>query len=573
MPGRLAFNFARSNSNSSPQSSSSSSINNVADSDKSSVVTGVKLLQTESISPARQQAPRPAFTMDGLFHPHKDKIGDKDRDSRKDKRRSLIGRSSSGSKSKERNDGRSSSMAASRPLNLEVIIESPPLVLQGTVNTSSGALLSGRLKLNVVDPAGHAKLVKLTLRLRALITAKKPVSKDCPDCTTRTDVLKDWNFVGEPRTFSKDDDNQFPFSFLFPGHLPATTLAHLAHLQYDLSVRGVMSSGEVIHMTKDLKLQRAIAPGPDKTSVRIFPPTNLTGKVILPPVIHPIGTFPVQMTLSGVVEKKNDAQTRWRLRKLMWRIEEHEKVVTPACPKHAHKIGGESKGVQHVNTRIVGNDELRGGWKTDFDTMGGEIYMEFDANVAPAKNPLCDVDSPAGLEVTHNLVIELIVAEEFCPNYNTRQITPTGAARVLRMQFRTVVTDRMGLGVAWDEEMPPVYEDVPASPPGYRMGQGGSEMRDYEGEPIEYTELERLETPAGQPPTYIERTEEDDASVARQHEGWIDESSASAASRPSGPRFTVDDFLGAEPPQYAIRPREERVEEEPAEDVEVGQAA
>ena len=46
-------------------------------------------------------------------------------------------------------------------------------------------------------------------------------------------------------------------------------------------------------------------------------------------------------------------------------------------------------------------------------------------------------------------------------------MTPTGAARVLRMQFNLNVTERCGLGISWDEEMPPVYEDVPASPPGY----------------------------------------------------------------------------------------------------------
>jgi hypothetical protein len=25
----------------------------------------------------------------------------------------------------------------------------------------------------------------------------------------------------------------------------------------------------------------------------------------------------------------------------------------------------------------------------------------------------------------------------------------------------------MGLGISWDQEMPPVYDDVPPSPPGY----------------------------------------------------------------------------------------------------------
>lgn len=45
---------------------------------------------------------------------------------------------------------------------------------------------------------------------------------------------------------------------------------------------------------------------------------------------------------------------------------------------------------------------------------------------------------------------------------------PTGAARVLRMQFKLPITERSGLGIAWDDEVPPTYEDVSnLSPPTY----------------------------------------------------------------------------------------------------------
>ncbi|KAH3680820.1 hypothetical protein WICMUC_000171 [Wickerhamomyces mucosus] len=45
---------------------------------------------------------------------------------------------------------------------------------------------------------------------------------------------------------------------------------------------------------------------------------------------------------------------------------------------------------------------------------------------------------------------------------------PTGSARVLRMQFKLILTERSGLGIAWDDEVPPMYDDVSAlSPPTY----------------------------------------------------------------------------------------------------------
>lgn len=47
---------------------------------------------------------------------------------------------------------------------------------------------------------------------------------------------------------------------------------------------------------------------------------------------------------------------------------------------------------------------------------------------------------------------------------------------MLRMQFKVILTERSGMGISWDEEMPPMYEDVPISPPGY------TKMEDWEGD-------------------------------------------------------------------------------------------
>lgn len=517
--------------------------------------------------PAITSSRRPSFSMDSLLHPKKDKKRDdsKDRESHGQKRKSLNMRHSS--KSKDRLSAHSPRVAPSKPGHFEMIIESPPLVMYGNPSNSTGTLLSGRLKLEVDDPAGEVRLEDFSMVLRATVQTKKPVGKECKDCTEKTDVLKTWTFLSEPKTFYKGQDNQFPYSYLFPGHLPASTNSQLASIQYSLLATGVTSSGEKIIMTHPLTLQRAIQPGPDKSSIRIFPPTNLTGRVQLPPVVHPIGTFPVTMALSGVVEKKGESQTRWRLRKLSWRVEEHSKAISTPCPKHAHKVS-EGKSILHSETRVLGNDELKSGWKTDFDTIGGEIHMEFEASLATKSNhrATCDVESPAGIEVKHNLVLELIVAEEFCPNKNTQLITPTGAARVLRMQFALIVTERAGMGISWDEEMPPMYEDVPASPPGYGSADkndgawGGAIMEDYHGPELEYEALDEMGNRTGGAPSRADSPSE-------------------GPSRPSTARrqlagFTTDE-LGAEPPQYALRGDDSTTssQHDPVEDYEEGVAA
>jgi len=241
----------------------------------------------------------------------------------------------------------------------------------------------------------------------------------------------------------------------------------------------------------------------------------------------------------------------------MWRIEEHQKVVSLACPKHTYKLGGEGKGMLHQESRMVGHGEEKNGWKTDFDTAGGEITMEFEASVRPNSSPMCDLP-PAkngSLEVKHNLVLELIVAEEFCSNRSNKLATPTGAARVLRMLFHLNLTERSGQGVSWDEEMPPVYGDVPASPPGYGGGdENESVMEDYSGSPLalpEYEDLERVER--------FERLERDDETQAtgplpRQSSARDPSPERSVYPSQARARLTHEDLV-AEPQLAAPRAR------------------
>ncbi|KAJ5227091.1 uncharacterized protein N7469_007097 [Penicillium citrinum] len=490
MPGRLIPNFVR-GSGSLHSSVSSTPIHSNASSTTSvneiiTHATGPKKPFSGHGTPDRARSPerRLSFSMDHLIHPHRDHSKDKD------KRKSLA----RAGRSKERITREE---LAAPPVKLDVLVESPPLVCYGNPSNSTGALFSGRLRVNVTELAGEVILNHFDVRLVSKTTTKKPVSSHCPNCQTRTDELTRWNFLTEALHL-KSGQHDFPFSYLFPGHLPATCNGALGQVEYYLLAQAQSIVGEEFTLKMPLNLRRALLPGNDKSSIRIFPPTNLTGRIVLPSVVHPIGNFPVEMTLSGVVDKGDETQTRWRLRKMMWRIEEHQKIVSTACQKHSHKIGGEGKGVLHQETRIIGHNEEKSGWKTDFDTAGGEISMQFDASINPTNNPVCDMEAPGGLEVKHNLVIELIVAEEFCPNRNTRLITPTGAARVLRMQFNLNVTERSGLGISWDEEMPPVYEDVPASPPGYtKPDDTRSVMEDYTGSPLplpEYEDLERMES-------------------------------------------------------------------------------
>ncbi|KAL9025589.1 MAG: hypothetical protein Q9196_005612 [Gyalolechia fulgens] len=396
----------------------------------------------------------------------------------KEKRQSSSGHSTPKHKGSPR-------MAPTKAARFEIVMESPPCVFYGGIN-SSGALFSGQLRLIVTE--AEVRLMSLCMDLKGNTATKKPVAKDCPDCVNKTTGINSWNFITEHTTYPRGT-HQLPFSYLLPGHLPATTHSSLANIDYTLEVKALTTLADTITYNYPLRIQRALQPSPEKQSVRIFPPTNLAIYVIHAQIIHPIGSFLVQFRMNGVVTRDRDTQIRWRLRRLDWHIDEHTRNVSPACPKHAHKVGGEGKGQQHEDVRTIGTDSLKKGWKTDFDAVGGgQIEMEFPASILANSNPACDVDSPTGLVVTHSLIVEVIVAEEHAKSTNAKHTVPTGCARVLRTQFKVVVTERCGMGVSWDEEIPPTYEDVPISPPGYK-----TTVTDYQGEELPVPPEEELE--------------------------------------------------------------------------------
>lgn len=390
------------------------------------------------------------------------------RDSMDHLKRPHFGKNNSNDKGEKRD---SSAPRQPKHVKLDMVVESPPCLFIDNPQQSSGALFSGRLQLHVTS--APASITAFNVVLRATTTTKRPVADRCKDCESKSTDLKEWSFLDKAHTYQLGK-HDFPFSYLIPGHLPTTTDGHIGKIDYMLIARATPSSGDVVEYTRPVKITRAIRPGNDKNSVRIFPPTNLSLNVTLPSIVHPIGDFPVYARMSGITQKKEDTQIRWRLRKLSWRIEEHESMVSPACSKHAAKVGGEGRGIQHENVRDIGGDELKQGWKTDF--ADGQLEGEFMARIDPSLKPQYDVESPSGLKIKHVLVLELVIAEEWAPNKKPNQATPTGAARVLRTQFNLSVTERAGMGIAWDDEQPPLYEDVPASPPCYKV-----QIENYDG--------------------------------------------------------------------------------------------
>ena len=418
--------------------------------------------------------------------------------------------------------------AVNEAYSIKIRIESPPLVAFGPPEDSSGALLSGILDLyprtTATVPETTFDIAKLEMKFIMEVSTRRPIGHHCPTCTTRSNVLYTWSFIPSRKTLNYNNGaaHSFPFSFLVPGNLPATTRSSLATVTYKLVAEAIpvpplqylnpVSASEPgrpsspkrtdnfkpVILSQPLKLSRSILPDVEPRNChRIFPPTTITATLALPTVIYPGATDnSFDLTLAGL-SIRDDRKLRWSLRKISWRMDELAKVVSPACSLHSNKVprGQEGKGILYEDIRTVGAGEMKSGWKHDHSA--GKIEVVLNIGTAPRAMAACHVDAMSGgVHVSHNLVLECVVSEEMHHAAlgharHGAQYQPTGNARILRMTFPIVVTERGGMGISWDEEIPPRYEDVAwNAPPTFAQSESSADAENR-GDLME--EIEALE--------------------------------------------------------------------------------
>ncbi|QEU58409.1 Ldb19 [Kluyveromyces lactis] len=171
------------------------------------------------------------------------------------------------------------------------------------------------------------------------------VLNTCTNCKTKITEFHRWTIMNKPTELTVGQ-HSFPFSHLIPGSLPATThLGSNSHstIKYELIAvvtykhpfKGKGESAKrVLQLNLPIPITRSILRGSDKTSLRVFPPTELTANAVLPNVVYPKSTFSMELKLDGICSDDR----RWRMRKLNWRIEEKVKVRAHGCQAHKAKL-------------------------------------------------------------------------------------------------------------------------------------------------------------------------------------------------------------------------------------------
>lgn len=205
---------------------------------------------------------------------------------------------------------------------------------------------------NLKIMSGYTKvtITSVTLTFVQKVQYHKPFLPDghsfhsCMNCKSKTTDMKTWRIQDGAQDMAVGR-HSFPFSYLVPGSVPAKSFLGLnsaTKIKYELVAvvtykdpkRGSSSKQQLLQLSMPVSVTRSIPRGPDKNSLRVFPPTELTATAVLPNVVYPKSTFPLEMKINGV----SSSDRRWRMRKLAWRIEEISRVRCNTCDIHKHEL-------------------------------------------------------------------------------------------------------------------------------------------------------------------------------------------------------------------------------------------
>ncbi|KAK6461400.1 hypothetical protein DFJ63DRAFT_288170 [Scheffersomyces coipomensis] len=238
--------------------------------------------------------------------------------------------------------------------SLSINLESPPIVLYGQPHESTGSIISGILKLDIKqipdtlitnDNNELRSFESVTIALVQTVKYSKPFMisaasiQSCRDCNYQKTTLARWDVLTSTCSFPSGT-HAYPFSHLIPGSLPASSklgsVNASSFIKYELIAIAKRPNTKQTTLILPVRVTRSILRGPDRNSLRVFPPTEITASAVLPNVIYPKSSFPIELKLNNIVSANGDR--RWRMRKLTWRIEELVKIRLSVCELENHQL-------------------------------------------------------------------------------------------------------------------------------------------------------------------------------------------------------------------------------------------
>ncbi|KAM5344322.1 hypothetical protein ACJ41O_012859 [Fusarium nematophilum] len=353
---------------------------------------------------------------------------------------------------------------------LQCQVEASTIILD---DPNESPLISGQYLLDINNDDVEIESLHATLSTHVL--QKKPFKTGCKDCKNHVTELKHWRFT--QNTNLGRGLHQFPFSYILPHHLPPSMDTPLVSVSYELQaavcIRRIgQPTSRTLTLKRALTVARSLSvPNSALYSRRIFPAAGIEVACLFGSAIDPIGPNKVSLTLHGLMSHPGNGESVqiWRLFKGSWRLEETVRTVAMACDRHVTGVSTseEDKGRARKKLRILGEDGIYNGWNSDVKTGTAEMEFEFCIQAKPRKRQqkyAQDTGSVGETEVTHSLVVELVLVKEHYPKGRPDLAIRTGVGRILRSEHQVVLSDYASPSTSPVEESLPFYEDLPCPP-------------------------------------------------------------------------------------------------------------
>ncbi|KAH7152697.1 hypothetical protein EDB81DRAFT_945668 [Dactylonectria macrodidyma] len=357
-------------------------------------------------------------------------------------------------------------------------IESSPTIVLGAGTDSLPSFLSGALSLKVNK--SPVEIDGFTAILNVHTVQKKPVKSRCTKCKDQYLEIHHWSFLNQ-KTILQSGSHIFPFSTVIPDHLPASMDSPLLSVSYEFyaevyfkSQSTPTSPPQSVTFKRILTVRRLIpVPNCPLQATRNFPAAGIRVESSIDSIIRPAGFNGVSLSLTGLLASPGNGQNDhlWRLWKGAWRLEENIEAVAIPCERHRCLIPEDgSEDFVRRKTRTLREKGIYGGWEEN--EAEGTAEVGFDFNIRPRSNgpePAYSYDTKSldGTEVTHALVIELVLVKEHFPQGQLHLAIRTGVGRILRLTYRVALADDQSMDLGRAVESLPCYQDEWSSPPGY----------------------------------------------------------------------------------------------------------
>lgn len=362
-------------------------------------------------------------------------------------------------------------------VSLSCQIDTPRTVILNDPENSNNSLIEGRL---VLDAHHVVEVERLHAALRLYIIQKKPFKRGCRDCKNQITELKHRLFITSTTTL-QCGKYEYPFSYRVPNDIPPSLDTSIVSISYEFEAeacirrKGQLSrTPRIVTLKRSLNVARSLSvPNSTLYSRCIFQAAGIEIGCHFGSIIDPNSTHNVRLTMDGLLSYAGNGENVqiWRLCKCFWRLEETAKTTALACDRHTNEIEGfeDDKVQKRSKVVVLGEDGIYSGWNSD-DTLG-TLAMEFAFSLKKTKGRAINYTHDTGhrneVEVTHALVVELVLVKEYFPKGRPDQSIRTGVARILRTQYRVVLSDYARVSNLPVDECLPLYQELFPSPPIY----------------------------------------------------------------------------------------------------------